>query len=316
MVTDSTRVLRSVNMNLLPILAELLRCANVTRAAGRLHLTQSTVSGSLKQLRELLDDELLVPRGRTMVLTEKAARLVPEVERLMELAGRLFQPDSFNPEIAENTFRIATADYVSALATIKLGKVLQAEAPRVSLTLLPTPGVSAKEMRSGALDLIICPNRSANWHACGISSSDVDFAHEVFIEDALVGIQWADHPSAGRDLTVEEYFERPHVMYCRTDGRDTIEQEALYRLGVRQRSQFLVPYFTLLPQMVVDTELIGLIPRSLAIHYAKWLPISVFKPPFDLPSLELVMIWARNREDNPDQRWLRSIIKDVAKQFA
>lgn len=81
--------LRSVNMNLLPVLVELLRSTNVTRAAGRLNLTQSTVSGSLRQLRDIFDDELLVQRGREMVLTEKARRLLPEVERIMDACQSL-----------------------------------------------------------------------------------------------------------------------------------------------------------------------------------------------------------------------------------
>ncbi|WP_161993182.1 LysR family transcriptional regulator [Lacisediminimonas profundi] len=311
-MTDTTKALRKINMNLLPILAELLRCTNVTRAAGRLHLTQSTVSGSLKQLRELFDDELLVAHGRGMVLTQKAMKLVPEVERLMDLAARLFHPDGFTPETAENHFRIATADYVSALVTIKLSKTLQFEAPGVSLTLLPTPGTSAKEMRSGGLDLIICPNRTANWHACGISSDDPEFDHEVLVRDELVAIQSASHESSGRDLSFDEYLARPHVMYCRTDGQDTIEQEALTRLGVRQRSQFLVPYFTLLPQMVVDTDLVALVPRSLATSYSRFLPISIFTPPIEFPPLDLAMIWASSRGKDADQLWLRQMVRLVA----
>lgn len=204
-MTNPIRTLRSVNMNLLPILAELLRCANVTQAAGRLNLTQSTVSGSLRQLRELFGDDLLVQRGRDMVRTEKALRLLPEVERLMNLAGRLFDTENFDPAIAENSFHIATADYVTAQVIPRLGQQLQSLAPGVTLTLAPTPGSSAKDLLLGSLDLIICPNRRTNWQACGIGEPDSDFGHEVFMRHELVAIQCARHPSAGRDLSHEEY---------------------------------------------------------------------------------------------------------------
>lgn len=307
-MTNPERTLRSINMNLLPILAELLRCANVTRAASQLHLTQSTVSGSLRQLRELFADDLLVQRGRNMVLTAKALRLFPEVERIMEISGRLFHVTDFDPLTAQNSFRIATADYVSALVTSRLGKTMQAQAPQVSLTLTPTPGTSAKELRLGTLDLIICPDRHANWQACGIGQNDADFGHDVFMRDQLVAIQCAMHPAAGRALSHDEYFGRPHVMYCRTDGHETIEQETLAHLGVRQKTQFFVPYFTLLPQLVTGTNLIGLVPRSLAFHYSKLFPLDVFTPPFELPPLDLVMIWARNREAHADMLWLRRIV--------
>lgn len=60
-------MLRGVNLNLLPILRELLRERNVTAAAKRLNLTQSGVSEALGRLRVQFGDELLVKTGRRMV---------------------------------------------------------------------------------------------------------------------------------------------------------------------------------------------------------------------------------------------------------
>jgi LysR family nod box-dependent transcriptional activator len=308
---DPIRSLRTVNLNLLPILAELLRRRNVTHAASQLNLTQSTISGALRQLREIFDDEILVQRGREMHLTERARRLAPEVERLVELTSRLFQTEEFEPSISETNFRIATADYVSALIASQVGKTLQAQAPNVSLTLLPTPGSSAKSLRQGALDLIICPNRRANLEACGIGEDDADFGLEVFKLEDWVAIQWAGHPSAGRALSHEEYFYRPHAIYCRTDGRNTIEQDTLDDLGIHQKNRFFVPYFTMLPQIVVGSNLIGVVPESLANQYSKLFDIHVFRPPYKLPPLESAMIWARNREATSDLDWLRSVIRQV-----
>ncbi|MDF1556414.1 MAG: LysR family transcriptional regulator, partial [Deferrisomatales bacterium] len=67
--------LSSVNLNLLHSLWALLEEASVSRAAVRLHITQSAVSKQLFQLRELLGDPLLVRAGNRMVPTERGARL-------------------------------------------------------------------------------------------------------------------------------------------------------------------------------------------------------------------------------------------------
>lgn len=299
-------------MNLLPILAELLRYGSVTKAAHRLNLTQSTVSGALRQLREIFQDELLLQKGRGMVLTEKARRLLPDVERVMDLTSRLLQSDDFVPAEAETQFRVATADYVSAIVTSRLGTVLKEVAPSITLELVPTPGTSGKELQLGTLDLIICPNLDSNWRACGISPDDTVFGHEVVMQDDFVGIQWSGHPSHGKKVTCEEYFARPHAMYCRTDGQDTIEQEVLNQLKVRQKVQFRVPYFTLLPQLVVSTDLISLVPRSLAVKYSRMYAISLFQPPFELPRMDLVMIWLRSRETHGDLAWLRQTMGKAA----
>lgn len=313
-MTDPIVKLRSINMNLLPILAELLRTANVTRAAAQLNLTQSTVSGSLRQLREIFDDELLVQQGRGLVLTERARDLLPEVERVLELCSRLLRQEAFDPLSSEARFRIATADYVSALVASRLSATFNAIAPNITLILTPTPGTSGRELQVGTLDLIICPDLPPNWHACGIERGDPAFRYQVFMQDDLVAIQWRGHPSAGRPLDSVAYFDRPHAMYCRTDGYATIEQKTLGDLGLRQRTLFQVPYFTLLPQLVIGTELIGLVPRSLATHYARTFEIDVFTPPYALPRMDLVMIWAAKREDDPELRWLRETVSQAAQR--
>ena len=301
---EIARILRRINLNLLPILAELLRCASVSQAAERLHLTQSTISGSLKQLRVLFGDQLLAPSGRQMVLTKKASQLLPEIERIMKLAEHLFENESFEPRSSTTNFRIATADYVSALVTSRLGTILQQDAPNVTISLTPTPGMSAKELRLGYLDLIICPNRAANWNACGISPDDPEFRHDAFMRDSWTAVRWSEDADAEERLTLEEYCSRPHVVYCRTDGHQTIEEETLGIHGIAQRTRFRVPYFTLIPRLVVGSDLIGLVPRSLALHFQEAFPLNLFAPPIDFPDLELVMIWSALHDQNSDSIWL------------
>ena len=76
---DSERNLRRVNLNLLPILRELLRQRNVTEAAKRLNLTQSGVSEALGRLRAQFGDDLLVRVGRKMTPTALALELAPQL---------------------------------------------------------------------------------------------------------------------------------------------------------------------------------------------------------------------------------------------
>jgi LysR family transcriptional regulator, nod-box dependent transcriptional activator len=64
--------LHQFDLNLLVALDALLTERNVTQAGTRLNLSQSAMSGALARLRTLLEDELLVPVGRRMVLTPLA----------------------------------------------------------------------------------------------------------------------------------------------------------------------------------------------------------------------------------------------------
>ena len=62
--------LHKVNLDLLPVLHELLRTKSVTRTAQSFNMTQPAVSRALRQLRGALDDQLLVPSGRAARLTD------------------------------------------------------------------------------------------------------------------------------------------------------------------------------------------------------------------------------------------------------
>ena len=94
--------LAGIDLNLMTSLDALLEERNVTRAARRLGLTQPAVSHSLRRLRDLLGDELLVdtagsspPRARS--------QLRPAV-RSASRGGRVQRP-GFDPRRAERRSR-------------------------------------------------------------------------------------------------------------------------------------------------------------------------------------------------------------------
>ena len=311
MTADALHTLRSLNLNLIPILYELLHCASVSETARRLHLTQSAVSGSLGQLRILFKDELLVRSGRTMVLTEKAHRLTAEVAQIVRLTDQMVSGNAFDPGKAESRFRIATADYVAAMVTNKLSRKLSRIAPSVSVSMLPTPGTSGKELRFGSLDLIICPTRHANLLACGIDHLDPDFCFEPLMRDHLVAIRARQAGNGSGTMDLEEYLSRSHVMYCRTDGTPTVEQEALAEQGLVQKTKYYIPYFTLIPEIVQGSDLLGVVPRRLAEHHRAWFDIEIFAIPYFIPPLDVAMIWHKNRSDHQDLTWMRAILREV-----
>jgi len=69
----------NIDLNLLVPLKALLHERNVTRAAERIHLSQSAMSRTLERLRSELGDELLVRVGRNYELTPRGAALFEEL---------------------------------------------------------------------------------------------------------------------------------------------------------------------------------------------------------------------------------------------
>ena len=71
-----------LDLNLLVALDALLTWQNVTRAAERLCLSQSAMSGCLSRLRAHFEDELIVQVGRHMVFTPPARSLAGPLREL------------------------------------------------------------------------------------------------------------------------------------------------------------------------------------------------------------------------------------------
>ena len=71
--------LEELDLNLMLCLHWLLEEGSVTKAAEHCRVTQPAMSRSLRRLRQLFHDDLLVRAGRSMALTPLAERLRPEI---------------------------------------------------------------------------------------------------------------------------------------------------------------------------------------------------------------------------------------------
>jgi DNA-binding transcriptional LysR family regulator len=125
--------LSRIDLNLLLALKVLLETRNVTHAAEHLYITQSAMSRTLKRLRDLFSDPLLVRVSRNFVLTPKAeALLIPLLQLLNRLDDFIFS-ESFDPSVAKGEIKIAAPPYVMGDIIIKLTDSINREAPGLDI---------------------------------------------------------------------------------------------------------------------------------------------------------------------------------------
>ena len=77
----------ALDLNLLAVLHAVLEERSATRAAKKLHVTQSAVSNALARLRHELGDPLVVRNGRGVVPTPRGAELAPAIALAMKQLG-------------------------------------------------------------------------------------------------------------------------------------------------------------------------------------------------------------------------------------
>ena len=128
-------MLRNTNLNLLRTLHVLLQEAHVSKAAQRLHITQSAVSRQLAQLRDIWQDELLVRNGNVLIMTPKAEMLKAKLDTLMDDFDLLLAETVFDPENWFGELVLSSSDYVAQYVMPDVCKRLNAQAPNLAVSL-------------------------------------------------------------------------------------------------------------------------------------------------------------------------------------
>jgi DNA-binding transcriptional LysR family regulator len=96
-----------VDLNLLVYLDVLLRECNVTRAAEELGISQPALSNSLRRLRDLFNDPILVRTSDGMTPTDRALELQPLVRNVLAAAEQAILPKTdFDPMGSNRIFRV------------------------------------------------------------------------------------------------------------------------------------------------------------------------------------------------------------------
>jgi LysR family transcriptional regulator, nod-box dependent transcriptional activator len=125
--------LRRFDLNLLLSLHTLLHTRNVTQAGEFLGVSQPAMSGDLRRLRQMFNDELLVRAGRDYQLTTLARSLVDPVSRaIAEIERVITWRPAFDPRQDSGSFSIAMSDHVMALLLPSLAACLPQQAPHIT----------------------------------------------------------------------------------------------------------------------------------------------------------------------------------------
>ncbi len=103
---------KHLDLNLLVALNALLNERSISRAAVSLHLSQPAMSAALARLREHFKDELLVPNGRSMMLTARAQSLLQPVQHiLLQIDSSISEAPVFEPKQSQRRFNVTVSDY-------------------------------------------------------------------------------------------------------------------------------------------------------------------------------------------------------------
>lgn len=294
--------LQNFDLNLLIAFDLLMEERSVTRAAQRLHITQSAMSASLKRLREAFQDEILVLHGKAMIPTPHALALAPSVaDMIVMLRGLIATGTGFDARSSERRFRLAASDYITTVLLVPLLRELEHEAPGIRFDIaLPTEGTSDRLVK-GEFDLTLTPEEFV----------DPGHPSELLFEERHVIVGWEGNPLLSEALTTQSVAQAGHVA-VQIGGRNTYIENRLNQLGIDRRVEIHAPSFIQVPFLLPGTMRIALMHERLARIMAPDLSLKVIEPPFEIPKMREMIQYHSTRDRDAGLTWLRARLKALA----
>jgi DNA-binding transcriptional LysR family regulator len=298
--------LSAIDLNLFLVLHAVLEERSATRAAARLHVTQSAVSNALARLRQLLGDPLVVRHGRGLVATPRAEQLAPLLRDVADRLAVALDRGGFVAEESTRTFTIALADSHQACEGPRIAQAFTKRLPKARLRMVSADYLAATDgLANGDVDVAFAPEQAVQ---PGMRSQP------LFEESAALVVR-RDHPRVGRRMTRELFNELAHIDVHVVLGRPgtghRAAQRGWERAGVRRRVVLTVPYFMTAALAAAATDCIAGLPDRMAALCVSLLPLKKVSAAFPLPSMTTVMIWHERTDADPGARAFRSVVADA-----
>lgn len=297
--------LNGFDLNHLVCLDTLLRECNVSRAAEKVHLSQSAMSWVLAQLRDYFDDPLLVRSGRRLVLTPFASTLVGPVGDLVANAqGFLSRTPNLAHRDTERVLRIVASDYVVIAGLARAVQALMVRFPKLRIELLPLTIASSRLVVNGEVDLLFAGQ-----------ALDVGVPpDETVLEDRFVCVVCDTHGPRAKTLSAERYLSGQHVVLRYFEHQMTFEdEEALRRSGVARKRQVSVWSHSLVPPLVCGTPMIATVAERAALDMVQRWPLRVLPFPFSHDPVRVYAYWHSSRSQDHILHACVATFRDLAK---
>jgi len=308
---------RTLDLNLLRVFDVVMAERSVTRAAERLSMTQPAVSNALRRLRETTGQDLFTPTPTGVTPTRQAQALWPSVRAALGGLREVFETQDFDPRRDAHSFTLAMADATAAVIVPPLVRALDTAHAKADLRFIPLASRDPRLLlEHGEADLALgfFPELPGAIAAEGDVSP---MQLERLWGCEYVCVMRHDHPlAAQRTLTLDAFCAARHLRVSFAGRPRGFVDDALQRLGRKRQVMITVNQFHSAGCVVRQSDLLTVLPRSFvpATGFASDLTCRAL--PFEMPGIDVALLWHRRHEHDAAQRWLRDTLRHAATAMA
>ncbi|STY98681.1 Symbiotic regulator homolog 1 [Moraxella lacunata] len=255
----------------------------------------------LAKLRHRFGDPLFIRTAHGMIPTTRAESLYEPVCQILDSISLLVAPTDFDPKELTTTFKIAGTENGIRTLGIPFALNIATLAPNVKVAFFPIQGQDlTQNLADGVWDLAIM----------GAEQLGDSLHFEPLIFERYLCAVRHDHPVLTEHWDIDRFCTLEFVITAYHGGHFTgATDDALAQLGKTRTVKFSVGHFSLLPDLLKNSDLATVAPA----HFLEQCPdLTVLEPPFAIDGYQKVMAWHAKSHYDPVQMWFRQVMKDVA----
>lgn len=291
--------IEAVNLNLLRVLEAVYEEGSASRAAIRLNATQSAISASIRQLRELYRDPLFTRTGRGLKPTLFCRQIYPLASESLNSARKTFSLQAGRAGLFEGrTVTIGMSDDFEIALGPQLVEISKKVLPGGRLRFQQTNTQLVTDMLiSRAIDISITAGGIAN-----------DILSHESVGTGTYGC--LIDPAVFKDeFTLENYVAHEHILVG-YGGFVGVVDEVLGARGYHRVIRVSTSHFASVPHFLLGTDSIITMPRHAAISLSKVSALEFHECPIAYPVYPVEIAFRQNAGNDPVIRALLKTFRD------
>ena len=310
--------LAKIDLNLLVTLQVLLEEESVTRAAGRLHLSQSALSKSLNRLRITFGDPLFLRSAHGLKPTTHALYLKEQLPNLLQGLYQVTLPSDFTPSNSQRhfTFSMIESAY-ETLLPYYIGPLLK-QAPKIILDIYGWTEKSMQDLQQGQIDFAITARDLHPISDYRLNNLPEGITQTSLFTDQQTCLVRKNHPILSmlknNTWNMDAYLNMSHIQ-VRCEGKEWWALDYhLAELNQHRHINCTLPDFYGASSVCANSDLIFTLPTKFAAHAQKLHSLEQLPLPMEFTSMVYVLLWHKRNDDEPGHQWIRkAICENVAK---
>ena len=295
--------MRPQELSMLIVFDAIMTEGSITRAADNLSMSQPAVSNTVAKMRTLWNDEIFIKQGRNIQPTLFATNLWTKIQNPLHELSNAMDPVIFNPTTSTRTFHVGAADLLIELAWADLRKIIENEAPGINIYAHPyTISNGMKMLEDSEVDIAI--------GVPGLMSHE-SINTEFLYHSQFICIMRKGHPLEGQPMTLDTFVNAEHLLVSLSGDPYGHTDIALNKHGLKRRVAMTVNHFSAIIPLLIETDLISVVPSHAVIKGLKDGLISAHKLPIEIEPISITIFWHKRKQVDPGLIWLRRKIRTI-----